>query len=81
MAAYATSLSATNASGWTFQWTDGINNNGEIVGYGLNSSGHFDAFALLNVTATPEPLTLLLAVAGLAGLLAYAWRKREVAGR
>ena len=27
--------------------------------------------------AVPEPSTLLLAAAGLAGLLAYAWRKRK----
>ena len=79
LAAYAAGLGATNASGWTFQWTDGINNNGEIVGYGLNSSGHFDAFALLNVTATPNRNAAASGgwVGGLAGLCL---EKAEVTG-
>ena len=35
---------------------------------------HPEAFILTPVP-TPEPSTLLLAVAGLVGLLAHAWRK------
>ena len=38
---------ATNLSGWDFQYAEGVNNNGEVVGYGtLNGISH--AFALLN---------------------------------
>ena len=72
---YASGLSATNLSGWNFQYAEGVNNSGEVVGYGtLNGVGH--AFALLNYPV-PEPLTLVLLAAGLFGLLAYAWRKRR----
>ena len=47
-----------------------ISHNGDyIVGYGT-ILGVQHAFLL---AATPEPSTLLLATAGLAGLLAYAW--------
>jgi hypothetical protein len=31
----------------------------------------------VSVSAVPEPGTLALAVAGVLGLLAYAWRKRK----
>ena len=75
LAAYAAGLGATNAGSWTFQWADGINNNGEIAGFGL-IGGQLHAFALLNAPV-PEPSTLLLAATGLVGLLAYAWRKRK----
>ena len=35
------------------------------------------AIVLAQAVATPEPSALLLSVAGLLGLLAYAWRKRR----
>ena len=55
-----------------------IDNNGDIVGYGTDSSSNtYQAFEILNVAATPEPGTLTLLAAGLVGLLAYAWRKRK----
>ena len=53
-----------------------IDNNGDIVGYGTDSHGTYQAFEILNV-ATPEPGTMTLLAAGLVGLLAYAWRKRK----
>jgi hypothetical protein len=76
---YATGLGAANLTGWTFTHADGINNNKEIVGYGTLASdgGATHVFALLDVTPAPEPSTLLLLASGLAGLLAYAWRKRR----
>ena len=44
--AYAASLGASNLSGWYFTNADSINNNKEVVGYGLlNGVGH--CFALL----------------------------------
>ena len=51
-----------------------IDNNGDIVGCGSNN-GTQQAF-LIKATV-PEPSTLLLAATGIAGLLAYAWRKRK----
>ena len=39
------SLIATN-SGWTLQSANAINDNGQIVGYGINPSGQMDAFLL-----------------------------------
>ena len=54
-----------------------IDNNGDIAGYGTDGSGHtVQAFVILN-QATPEPSALLLAMAGMAGLLAYAWRRKR----
>jgi hypothetical protein len=55
-----------------------IDDAGCIVGIGISTisgSGNTDVF-LLTPVATPEPSTLLLAISGLIGLLAYAWRKR-----
>ena len=50
------------------------------MGYGTVGSGPFAGDTqgfLLTAVATPEPSTLLLATAGVAGLLAYAWRKHK----
>ena len=66
----------TNLGTWTLNCANAISQNGNyIVGFGTTSSGGPTHAFLL--TAVPEPSTLLLAVAGLAGLLAYAWRKRK----
>ena len=55
----------------------GVSPNGEyIVGDGTTSAGYTQGF-LLTAVATPEPSTLLLAVSGLMGLLACAWRKHK----
>jgi probable HAF family extracellular repeat protein len=54
-----------------------ISQNGNyIVGYGTTPSGQTHGF-LLTAVPTPEPSVLLLAASGLAGLLAYAWRRRK----
>jgi hypothetical protein len=67
---------------WTYTYTTGStppSGNLEIV-LGVTGSGDVwvDNVAL-NVTtqSIPEPSTLALLAAGLAGLLAYAWRKRR----
>jgi hypothetical protein len=76
VSAYATALGATNLTGWNFEYASGVNNNGEIVGWGVKG-GVEHVFALLNYGSVPEPSTLLLLATGLLGLLAYAWRKRK----
>ena len=43
---YAAGLGAANLAGWDFQYADGVNNNGEVVGYGT-LDGVSSAFALL----------------------------------
>jgi probable HAF family extracellular repeat protein len=56
----------------------GISPNGEyIVGTGTIASNGFTQGFLLTAVPTPEPSALLLAVSGIFGLLAYAWRKRK----
>ena len=61
-------------TGWTLTNAYGIDNNGDIVGYGSNGTSNR---AFLITAIVPEPSTLLLAATGLVGLLAYAWRKRK----
>ncbi len=60
-------------SGWNLQDATGINDNGQIVGYGIGPDGQQDAFLL---TPTPEPATMGLLAIGLAALLA---RRRQSA--
>ena len=61
-------------------WTaaTSINDAGQILVQGVTGTrpGLLETY-LLTPVATPEPSTLLLAAAGLVGLLAYAWRKRK----
>ena len=62
-------------SNWNFQFAYGINNNGTIIGYGLNPKGATHAFALTR--ATPVPSSLLLAVFGAGGIGLAVRRKRR----
>ncbi len=64
------------ASGWKLYGAGGINDAGQIVGWGYNSSGQQEAFLL---TPTPEPSTLVLLGIGVVSLLAYVWRRRRAA--
>jgi probable HAF family extracellular repeat protein len=69
-------IASSLPSGYHFYDAFAINASGSIVGTLSNASlTSFRAFAL--IAPVPEPSTLLLAVAGLVGLLAYAWRKRK----
>jgi len=58
------------SSGWTLEGANCINNNGWIVGYGINPDGYEHAFLL-----TPEPATVLLLGLGVP-ILAGLRRKR-----
>ncbi len=53
--------------GWTLEYAQAINDNGQIVGYGIGPDGNTDAFLL---TPTPEPATMSLLAVGLAALVA-----------
>ena len=66
-------------SGWTLTEATGINDSGQICGYGFysgNSSGQYEAFLL---TPIPEPSTLALLAAGSLGPIGHAWRRRRAA--
>ena len=72
-----TVLSNYNKTG--MDWSQGdFNYDGTVNGADLNMVlSNYNRVANPVTGAVPEPLTLLLAAAGLAGLLAYAWRKRR----
>ena len=62
-------------AGFTLNYASAIDNNGDIAGYGTDTSNNtYQAFEIMTV---PEPGTLTLLLAGLVGLLACAWRKRN----
>jgi len=64
------------SSGYTFCAVWGITDatNPQILVWGRDSSSIMESFLL---TPTPEPSTVILLATGLAGLVAYAWRKRK----
>ena len=61
-------------SGWTLEYASAVNDSGQIVGYGINSTGVTHAFLL---TPIPEPSTFVLLGVGAISLLAFAWRRRR----
>ena len=60
--------------GFVLQNATAIDNGGDIAGFGTDGTNNVQAFVIY---AVPEPGTLTLLLAGLVGLLAYAWRKRK----
>ena len=61
-------------SGWTLEGVSGINDAGQIVGYGIDPSGAVESY-LLTPTGTPEPSAACLLAAGATGLLLRRRRK------
>lgn len=78
------------ASGWSYVFPLDINNNGQIVGHGLNNDGNLQAFLLSYTPDTvftpdpifippppvPEPSTYVMLLAGL-GLLGFMIHRRK----
>ncbi|MBX3616523.1 DUF3466 family protein [Nitrosomonas sp.] len=65
------------AAGWSELTAVGINNHGQIIGWGQlagSPGGGSRAFLLSPVVAVPEPETYMMLLAGL-GLLSFAWRR------
>jgi probable HAF family extracellular repeat protein len=69
---------AAAAPGWTLEQATAINDNGQIVGYGVNASGQRDAFLL---TPSPEPPTLCLLITCACSLLASHLCRRVPSGQ
>lgn len=80
-------LDVVVAAGWTFLSFSDINNNGQIVGHGINSEGNSEVFLLSYTPDTvftpnpifvpiPEPETYIMLLAGL-GLLGFMVHRRK----
>ena len=64
------------SSRWTLEEATAINDNGWIVGYGLNPNGQQDAFLLTPAGAVPEPSSFIMLCAAVIWLFAYARRRK-----
>ena len=72
----------SSGKGWTLEYAEGINDSGEIAGWGVNPQGQIDAFLLTpcpscQVYVVPESRTWALMLLGLAGLGFAGYRQRQ----
>jgi probable HAF family extracellular repeat protein len=71
--------------GWMLEYAEGINDSGEIVGWGINPQGQTDAFLLTpctrcQIAVVPESPTWSMMLLGFAGLgLTGYWASRKTA--
>ncbi|MGH8048453.1 MAG: hypothetical protein ACREKL_14520, partial [Chthoniobacterales bacterium] len=66
-----------SSTGWSLQYATGINDSGRIVGYGINTSGKTEAFAISVVAAIPEPTVGIYMGAGLMVLAVHGLVRRR----
>jgi hypothetical protein len=70
--------SLVGESGWTLSVAWSINNNGWIVGSGINPHGQYSAFLL---TGVPEPSSMALAAIGIGGFAFRRVKRNRVRAR
>jgi probable HAF family extracellular repeat protein len=74
-----TMIVGPSSVGWQLEEATGINNEGQIVGYGLYSPrpyAYYTQAFLLTPTAVPEPISMILFGTGLVGVVGYVSRRR-----
>ena len=82
----ATDLGAVLGSAWTETYATGLNDSGDIIGYGDYHGGVYgflltpDPASALSATAAPEPSTWAMLLAGFVGLGFAAIARRRAGG-
>ena len=68
-------------TGWTLARAQGISDDGLVIaGYGTNPSGYTEGWVVYlgSGEPIPEPSTIILMTAGIAGIVAYGlWRRKK----
>jgi len=68
---------STNGSAFETVTASPTTSNWDNLHFQFDIGGAYAHLDAISLSAVPEPSTFVLAVAGLIGLLAYAWRKRR----
>lgn len=66
-----------NGAGWDLRQATGINNSGQIAGWGINPQGQQRPFLLMPIIVAPEPAAGILFVTGLLPALGVLIRRRR----
>ena len=64
-------------NGWTLKEADGINDSGQVVGYGINPQGQTHAFLM---TVVPEPGAIAMGAVAAVPMIVRRRRRLEIAG-